>query len=104
MEEIGIRQTMDDLAKIQPHSNIIIMEKTELDVVNKLGIATSDEVAKEMNKMLKSTINQLESWEKLEMLKIETCNTKHGCKRRLYISNEVYQDLFGDERQKNRKS
>jgi len=64
----------------------------ELQVVNKLGVATSPEVAELVDRSMRATISKLNRLGKAGDIIIVQLKVQ----RKLYIKNELYQDLFQD--------
>lgn len=66
---------------------------SELDIIKKLGLATSTEVQEILDKSLRNTIKQLNQLEIYGEIKIMIFkNDKH--RKRIYITNEIYNNLL----------
>lgn len=65
----------------------------ELQLLQKLGMATSPELQQILEKSIQATIRQLNKLEMLGEIKIIIFSSiKH--RRRIYITNELYDNLF----------
>lgn len=62
----------------------------ELEVIKRLGCATSPEIQRLVNKSLQNTISQLKSFEKLGEIKVIEIQENKSIKR-LYVYNELYE-------------
>jgi|TARA_Y100000310_G_scaffold3308_1_gene4229 hypothetical protein len=69
------------------------IKMNELQLLQKLGMATSPELQQILEKSIQATIRQLNKLEMLGEIKIIIFSSiKH--RRRIYITNELYDNLF----------
>ena len=72
----------------------------ELEVIQKLGVATSQVLVNILKKPRQNVIGCLNTLEKLKEIRIVELSY-HKCERRLYMTNEIYRDYFKEEGQSN---